>query len=643
MANTSDEKLDLKDSKLLLDGDPKDHEEWADKIKSRADYLAGDRDERKQVYQIRRDFYVGNHGKYTNIVGLIQKEKKGHANAVINYAGKTAAKIAYSLTNNPPNVTYPVDPNYKPTNPNYDQEEVRTQGVEDFTDEVFRRNKFWKRGYRRGVFNQVVLGDFAIKVYPLNVGTPEEPAWEFKIVAQEKMENILVGWRGDDAKDYDYVICEEEKTIQSVYEDWGIRVPVGMSTKPDGWDKTGIQKSNHNQNQWGTRNTGLGGRAILPSGKNAIPTVKVREYDDENHYIIMIEDEVVQFVVKDDVTYPKMKFYILGENIPCPGSPWSVSDIDYLVDANIELNEASNEERDYIRVGANTKYVAYNMTDFDPESIKTGSGGVIFIDSVDNSARFEPLASNVNTYPADQFLARQKKHLHDLGVPEVSFGSATGNSGRSKAIDYQSMVDLTIFKRDSWELVLTELSEKIQALGFFYFKHDFFTDAQTGEFKFRYPEFDWSDIVPITESDKIVNILNKVQMGLPFSLAFKELGYRDVDAVINMIKKEAQDPILMEYRAKMYQLTPGIQSASQQQLAAQAEQTPTPDNMGGGMDANMGANMGADVNAQAAGPTLTSSQSDTKLPVSTAGGTTSYSSGAGLIKRMGQNLQAQGR
>lgn len=628
MAN---DELDLKGSKLVLDGTPQEREAWAAKVKSRAEYLSADRQERIQVYRIRRDFYVGNHGKYTNVVGLIQKEKKGHANAVINYAGKTASKIAYSLTNSAPNISFPVDQNYKPFDANYDSEEVRTQAVEDFTDEVLRRNKFWKRGYRRSVFNQVVLGDYAIKVYPLNVGTPEAPRWEFKITAQEKMENLLVGWRGDDTKEYDYVICEEEKTLQSVYDDWGIMVPVGMGTKRED-DKTGIQKSNHNGNQWGQRNTGLGGRAILPSGSNGIPTVKVREYDDENVYIITIEDEIVQYVVKDNVTYPKLKFYILGENIPCPGSPWSISDIDYLVDANIELNEASNEERDYIRVGANTKYIAYNMNDFDPESIKTGSGGVIFIDSVDNSARFEPLAGNVNTYPADQFINRQKKHLHDLGVPEVSFGSATGNSGRSKAIDYQSMVDLTIFKRDSWELVLTELIEKIQTLGYFYFKQEFFEDAESNEFKIRYPEFDWSDILPITESDKIVNVLNKVQMGLPFALAFKELGYRDSDAVLNMMRKEAKDPILMEFRAKMYQLTPGIQAANAQ-LMANSEQVAQP-----GDEVP-----GADVNAQAKSPTLTSSQSDTKLPVSASGGTTSYSSGAGLIKKIGQNLAAGGQ
>ena len=620
------EKLDLTNSKLILPQDEAKIDDWQKKVKSRAEFLSGDKAERKNIYQIRRDFYTGDQAKYTNIVGLLQKEKKGHANAVINYAGKTATKIMYSLANNPPFITYPVDPNYKPTDVEYALEDIRTQAVEDFTDAVLRKNHFWKSAYRRGVANQVVVGDFAIKVYPVNEGTQEEPSWSFKIVAVEKMENLLVGWRSDNPKAYDYVICEEEVTIQSVEEDYGIKVPLSASKENDEPAKSNSGHSDNNQ--YGFRNTGMGGRPMTPSGRNTIPTVTKREYDDMNVYIIMIGDEVVQLIEKDNVNYPKISFYLLGENIPNPGSPWSISDIDYLIDANIELNEASNEERDYIRVGANTKYVAYNMSDFDPESVKTGSGGVIFVDDPNGNARFDVLQSNVNSYPADAFLTRQKKHIHDLGIPEVSFGGAGGNSGRAKAIDYQSMVDLTIFKRDSWELVLAHLCERIQMLAYFYFEEEFLTDARTGEFKPRYPEFDWSDILPITESDKIVNILNKVQMGLPFKAAFKELGYRDVDAIINMMKEEAKDTDLMLFRAKMYQLTAGVLAAQQNAMVTQGTTEPT-----------------ADVNAQNASPTLTSSQNEgeSRLPVSQRGGTTSYSSGGGLIKKMGQNLSAQGK
>lgn len=621
--------LNLDNSKLVLEGDEKEQEEHSKLISKRVGYLENDKKEREEIYKIRRDFYVGNHAKYTNIVGLQQKEKKGHANAVLNYSGKTVQKVAQKLSNNPPAMSYPVDSIYKPDDENYEVEEARTQAVEDFVEDVLRRNKFWKRGYRRGAFNHVVVGDFALKVYPINVGTPENPQWEIKITSQEKMENILVGWRGDDGREFDYVATDDERSIQSIKDEWGIEVPVEGIIKGDD-EKTGMQKSNHNDNQWGQKNVGLGGRAILPSGKNEVPAIRVLEYDDLDSYCIKLGGNLVQYAKKDDTTFPRMKFWILGENIPNPGFHWSISDIDFLIDPNIELNEGSNEERDYIRVGANQKYVAYNMSDFDPESVKTGSGGVIFVDSPEGNSRFEPLPTNVNTYPADTYLQRMKKTIHDLGVPEVDFGTSGSQSGRSKALDYQSVVDLMEFKQDSWELVLDEISEKIQMLGYFYFKSEFFEDAATGNFKVRHPEFDWSDILPITQADKVVTVVNKVQMGLPFRLAFKELGYRDVDAIIAEMKKEAQDPDLMIFRSKMWQLTGGILQASAAaapETSTESEPAPNP-------------------NAQATSPTMIPSQNqgrESSLPMSARGGTTRFTSPNGFIDQTRQNLEAQGQ
>lgn len=628
----SDTELNLTNSLLILDGDEEERKKFSDKIDNCSDYLKKDKEERKKVYTRRRDFYQGNHGKYTNITGLQNKEKQGHANAVINYAGKTVQKIAQGMSNNPPSVTFPIDELYKPEESEYEVEETRTQAVEDFVGTVLKRNKFYKRSYRRACFNQSEIGDYAIKVYPVNIGTKDKPSWDIRVVNQEKMEHLLVGWRGDDAKEFDFVIVEEMRSVQSIEEEWGVKIPKADIVF-NGQNNPNSQASSHNSNQYATKTSMRTGQADLPSGEILVPSVLVQEYDDLNVYAIKIAGKLAQYVKKDGKTFPKMKFWVLGENIPNPGSHWSIADIDQLIDVNIELNEASNEERDYIRVGANQKYVAYNMSDFDPESIKTGSGGVIFVESTDDRSRFEPLQTNVNTYPADVYINRIKKHIHDMGIPEVTYGASPSSSGRSKALDYQSMIDLITFKHDSWELTIDEVSEKIQTLGYFYFRHDFFTDAKTGQFKARSPEFDWSDILPVTQGDKIVNVLNKVQIGLPYKLAFKELGYKDVDAVVNMMKKEANDPELMLFRAKMYQLTSGVMQA-QAQAQAMSQQ---------GIGEETG---GMDVNAQNASPTLTSSQNEgreSRLPVSAKGGTTSYSTSQGMIDQARQNLTAQGK
>lgn len=627
----TEQDLDLTNSKLILEGDESEQTKANKLINDRITQLSGDQTDRRSIYQVRRDFYVGDHARYSNIVGIQQKEKKGHANAVYNYAGKTVQKIAQKMCNNPPNITLPVDILYKPDDPTYEVEELRTQAVEDFIEDVLKRNKFTKRAYRRGAFNQSEIGDFALKVCPVPSGKDSEgnPIFEIRITAIERMENLLVGWRGDDSKEFDFVIAEEEMSLQYIEEEYGIKVPEQFtkSKKQENSKQSGSGHSNNNQ--WGTRNVGGMNRALLPAENINVPTALVREYDDENFYAIQIGGKLTQYVKKDGKTYPRMKFWIIGENIPNVGSHWSIADIDYMIDANIELNEASNDERDYVRVGANQKYVAYNMADFDPESVKTGSGGVIFVnDDGSGTTHFEPLQTNVNTYPVDTYLQRVKKHIHDLGVPEVDFGSAHQSSGRSKALDYQSLVDLISFKQDTWELVLTELIEKIQLLGFFYYKHKFFTDAKSDAFKVRYPEFDWSDIVPITQSDKIVNVLNKFQMGLPFKLVFKELGYRDPDAVVNMLKQELKDSDLMILRSKLYTLAPGILAAQQQagMGAFAPDEAPPP--------------------ANTPSATLNTSQNEgreSRLPQAVRGGTTSYTSPTGRIAQEMQNQQAQGQ
>ncbi len=630
-------KLDLTKSKLALEGTPQQKKEWKKKVN---DSLASVRPEqlsRRKALQKRYDLYVGNHNKYTNITGKLKSRKKGHNTAIFNYAGKTVTKIAYSLANNPPATTIPAR---KVPEDNRKVERLRSQAVEDFMKETFDTNRFWLGEYRPACFNQVSAGDAAIKIYPINVGTEEDEEWEIRMVNHTQMAKIMVGWTGDSKGSFDFVIVEENRSLQSIEREFGIKVPMELALKKqDEIKKT--EGANHQTGKaWGDK--GLDNSATdLPTGETNVPSIKVIEYDDENVYALMISGELVSLAFKDGVTYPKMGFWVIVPNIPIPNSPWSMSDIDFMEAPQIEFNEASNEERDYIRVGASQKFVAYNMNEFDPESVKTGSGQVIFIDSPDGTSKFEPLATNVNVFPVDTYLNRVQNVMYDMGIPKVTFGAGGADSGRSKAMDYQSLVDLTIYKRDSWALGLDKLIEKVQILGNFYFKADFFKDPVTDQFVIRHAAFDWDDILPITQGDKVVSVLNKVTMGLPFRRAWAELGYRDVDTIIEEMREEAKDEDLMIFRSKMWALTGGLLGAQQkaQQVQQGMEEQPP-----AGANVNKGTTGNPEVNTPT--PTLTSSQNqgrENKLPVSTRGGTTSFSSAAGFIAKTRQNLQAQGK
>lgn len=269
------------------------------------------------------------------------------------------------------------------------------------------------------------------------------------------------------------------------------------------------------------------------------------------------------------------------------------------------------------------------MNDFDPESIKTSSGQVIFVNDPEGKARFEPLQTNINNFPDDQYNTRKLNQMFDMGLPKVSYGVLGASSGRSKAIDYQSSIELTQFKRDSWELALIDICEKIQTFGNFLLgdQFDWFTNSE-GEFITRDIEFDWSDILPVSQSDKIVNVANKFNMiGIPFATAFKELGYRNSEAMVAQLKAELADPDLMILRSKMWQLSSGLLQANN-----------TAATMAQGMNGDMGQ---PDPNQASA--TLTSGQNDSAKPMASKGGTTAYSSAMGAINKASQNNTAAGR
>ncbi len=608
------ELLDVSGSKLKLEGTQKEQKEWSKKIDARNEDLRQDRNERKQVYTRRHDFFVGNQGDYSNVVGIIKdtKQKKGHTNQVTNYAGKTVVKTAFGLANNPPKLTT------SPLNINDEIETVRAQAIEDFTDSVFqhRENKFWKKTYRRACFIQGEFGDVAIKVFPKDKN--------IKIINHDDMATISVGWNGNPGE-FDYVIAEMLLTIQSVKDQYGIKVnEKAIGTKEQAKDYSS-GSSWDNNNQWGTKSSARQGQAVLPTGKTAQPRVKVLEYDDIDVYAIKIEGELVQLIFKDDETFPKIKFWTIIPNIPNPPSPWSIADIDYLIDTQIELNENDNRTADHLRVGNVQRYIAYNMQDFDPESIKTTSGQVIFVTDPDGKSKFEPLQTNINNFPDDQYSQRIMQRMFDMGLPKVNYGASTADSGRSKAIDYQSSIDLTQFKRDAWELGMQEICEKIQILGhFLYPDQDWFLDSG-GVFVIRTIEFDWTDILPISQSDKIVNIANKFNMiGLSLKQAYKELGYRNPAALIEELKKELNDPQLMILRAKAWDLSQGI-------LAANAQA------------ATMGQSLNAEGSPNQPNPMLNTAQnSESSKPMATRGGTTAYSSAKGEVERTRQNVQAKG-
>ena len=584
--------LDLSKSKLPIEIDEQEVDKVQESILKKVALTESDRNKRKKEYKRRREFFAGKQESYTNIVGLTQKSKKGHADQVVNLAGRSVTKIYHSTSNTPPQVkVLPIDQKDE-------LEMLNAQAVEDFQERVFWKNRFWKQGYKRACLNQAVDADFAVKTYV----DPETN--EIRIVNAEKMENIAVGWRSDDAMEYDWVANRELMSTDAIKNLWGIEVEPDVKIK--GQESSGLQGD-----EWGVKGKQVGEFTSATQDEPTQPMAYVTEFATDTVYAILINEKIVSYVKHQYGFNP----WVIGHSLHIPGKAWSKGLIDDLMSPNVELNEVLNDDRDYIRTASNTKFVARNMSDFNPESIKPGSGQVIFVDGADSD--FSTLTQTVNTYPVDTYIGHIRGFIHDLLVPAVGFGSSTSDSGRSKAIDFQTIVDVTDDLRIAWELVLDGISERIQKLGFKYFGGDYWLNSQ-GQFEVRMCEYSWTDIVPITQSERVVDVLNKFQMGLPFVKVWEELGYKDPQAILELMKRETEDPLLSAYRSKMYNIFPGIQQGMAQSQAAMQQNPNQP------------------------APMLTSSQNDgMSLPVSARGGTTSVSTPEGMMATAQQNQLAQ--
>lgn len=315
-------KFNLANSKLVLEGSAKKRDRWESKVNDYVRQLKKDQNERKKINEVRMDFFLGNQSSYTNIIGLQKKEKKGHANATFNYAGKTCVKLYYALANNPPKVKIP---GLSVDTKNFTTEALRAQGVEDFVDTVFYMNRFFHSGYPRGSMNQIVTGAAAIMVYY------EMETKTIKVVNKENMNELLVGWKGDNSTEYDFVIDTERLSVEAVEKEYGIKIlKAGMVQ--DETDKTTQSGSHESGGEYGTREKTSTMSPVTPTGKTDLPKVTVAKYWDEDRNIILVNGTMIQYVEHEWGFNP----YTIIPNIQVPNRAWGMSDIDFLIDPQIE-------------------------------------------------------------------------------------------------------------------------------------------------------------------------------------------------------------------------------------------------------------------------------------------------------------------
>lgn len=632
----------MEDNNRLLDGTPEERAAAYSVVKNIQEQLAPDAEEREKIYTVRRDFYEGRHHLYSNVVGLRSKERQGHILAVFNYVQRFCFRIQQSMTNSP--MRFKI----VPEDESNEVESIRAEMEENWIRRIFRDNKFNEIILPRNIAIQIRDADFAMKV---TVQENMKGDKEIKIQHAENMEKLYVVWDDAAGTEFSGVLYRDLWTLDKISREFG-----GYKAQPIQMDSAGTSGESSHSDQYGIFAGTSASSRKSPTGKmGKLPKAYVNDYwgwfrvvDEETGEkvwkmcnIVCINEDVVQFVKTDYEDNP----WVIGHSFDNPGSPWSMSFIDNLIDAQVELNDRQSDEGDMIRIGSNLKYVVTNMPNFDATSVKPGSGQVIFIEG--EQADFRQLQTNINPFPSDSYLNRTMDHLFNLGLPKIAIAAGSAPlTGRIGVIQYQSVSDLVDMLRVKLIPVMEGIIKRIQNYSIQFFPetrgfmtaHDGDSMQDIGIVK-RDVEFDWDSVLPQSRSEGIVDASNLYDRGAISLKTYLEMsGFRDPHRMIKELKKENEDQELVTIRKQFQQYARGVVQAQIEAQQALSEEAM----------AEQAAQQSA---LQQAQPTQEAPQtikqnfqnSEDRQPSSSAGvaGVGSTTSQAGSVKQVSQQLRAK--
>ena len=561
---------------FLIDDSVKeeDRNKISERINGYLNDMKGEVSQREPILNKRLDFYEGRHQRWTNVIGLVNKQQEGHIIAVFNYIRRFCKKLEQSLTNQKIKIKL------RGTDESDEIETARAEAVSKAVNRVLDDNFFFELIFKRTTSNQVRDGDFVIDCRVID---DAKDGKKIEITHSEDLRKILVLWDDAAGSSFTGIAFKDMWTTSKIKRDFGYDASPFSEKEPQT-----ESKGSHLKDQFGIFSSSTGsGASNVATGETKLPKAEVIDYwgyevingEVKVVNLIYINRDMVQFVVTDYQFIPKL----IGHSFITAGRPWSYSFIDDLVDPQVELNDRSGEEGDLIRVGSHMKFLAINMPDFDPDSVKPGSGQVIFIEG--ENADFKPLTMNFTPFPSEAYLNRVLDHLFTLGIPKIGLSAGTAPyTGRVGAIQYQPIIDITADLQVQWELVLSKLIKMIQQYFIDHFPEmlplmqEHITDPSTGEQSEGEPiireiEFDWENVLPLSRSDKVVDastIRDRGAISLYTYLA--EAGFPNPGDEIKRMKKEAKDPELMTLLTKFNQFSPGAVKAQLDERKAAADQ-----------------------------------------------------------------------
>ena len=474
-------------------------------------------------YDTLRKFFEGDHWSFL--------KEDGTPIRVYNYCRTTVNNYVSFMANEPPEDDVP------PRDSKDDIEVARAEEVEKLLSAIKEDNQFPIQ-FAEAVQNQSLLGDcfiFGPYIEWVMVNGKKKPRIRFKNL--KRVENVRILWSDEDFNEYEGFILYYRVSVKQAEKIYAEQMKKRGISHLSSDEPTKYQKPTQ------------------------YPMLTVKIYWDDTYMLATINDRPIDFVKHNWGFVPG----IFVKNLPHPTRPWGVSDIEDILDAQVEYNETACETRGKIKQVA-IPHVFYSGEGA-PIQYSAGNAQMIKIGPED---RIYPDPMGQSTAPFDTYLASRKEDIHQLSmISEIFYGGAmtARATGRALSVLMQGVNNKVKMKQQYWEVALKKLNANILRLIELY--------VPNGK-KLIQGYYVTDVFFPSILIRNVTEEINKFNMKLQSQYTtMKNLGIPSPKEEQKLMKREWNDIDLAIEISRSPQLRMQLQQLIQQQIAASGGRFPT--------------------------------------------------------------------
>lgn len=376
-------------------------------------------------YKNLRDFYDGDHWSYV--------KEDGSTMGVYNYCRVIVLNYQSFLANEPPEFDMP------PADESDDIEIFRAEQVEKLVFEILKDNEF-PVIFSEAVHNQSLLGEafiFGPYIEWKNIDGVKFP--KVKFINVKQVENVRAIWSDEDYEEMDGFILEYRISKEKAEEIFADQMKArNITSLPTGYARRSVSRTSRSVQE--------------------ISMANIRYFWNAKYMLAMVGDIVIDFKKHGWGFIPGRMI----KNISHPTLPFGISDIEDILDAQVEYNESISATRGKI----NQVAVPHVFYAGEGEPIQYDAGQAQMIKLGPNDRVF-PDPTSQSTAPFVEYMSARRNDMNSLSqISDIFFGGANVSraTGRALSVLLQGVNNRIKQKQIRWRSALQGLVADILKL-----------------------------------------------------------------------------------------------------------------------------------------------------------------------------------